>query len=54
VKRVNFVDIVREETGAESADEEEQFAIDFALMTGELSQMLADLTRALGGEKEAE
>jgi recombination associated protein RdgC len=54
LKRVSFVDIVRDEAGAEAADEEEQFAIDFALMTGELSQMLADLAKALGGEKEAE
>jgi len=32
-------------------DEKEQFEIDFALMTGELALMLADLVKALGGEK---
>ena len=30
----------------------ELFEIDFALMTGELALMLADLVAALGGEKE--
>ena len=34
---------------AEAADAEEQFAIDFAIMTGELSRMIADLMQALGG-----
>ena len=33
---------------------EEQFAIDFALMTGELSQMIAALVEALDGEKTAD
>ncbi len=53
VKRVNFVDVIREETGAEEADAEEQFDIDFALATGELSLLLGDLVQALGGEKSA-
>ena len=53
VKRVTFLDILRREDGGEEekADEEEQFEIDFALMTGELSLLLADLVKALGGEK---
>ena len=53
VKRVVFLDILkREESPADNAqDEEEKFEIDFALMTGELSLMLADLVAALGGEK---
>jgi recombination associated protein RdgC len=58
VKRVTFLDILRREDGGEDAsdagngvDEEEKFAIDFSLMTGELSLMLADLVTALGGEK---
>ena len=55
LKRLGFVDIASDnEGGEEAADEEERFAIDFALMTGELSLMLADLTKALGGEKEEE
>ena len=50
--RVTFLDILRRESDAQVQDEKEQFEIDFALMTGELSQMLADLVKALGGEKE--
>jgi recombination associated protein RdgC len=51
IKRVTFLDILKRETDAAVADENEQFDIDFALMTGELSLFLADLTDALGGEK---
>ncbi len=51
VKRVNFVDIIRDETGEEAEDADEQFDIDFALMTGELSLFLDDLAEALDGEK---
>lgn len=53
IKRVSFVDIIRDEAGAEAADADEQFDIDFALMTGELSQLLDDLVVALGGERPA-
>lgn len=51
VKRLAFLDILRREPDAEARDENEQFEIDFALMTGELSLMLADLVKALGAEK---
>jgi recombination associated protein RdgC len=51
VKRVTFLDILRRESDAQVQDEQEQFEIDFALMTGELALMLADLVKALGGEK---
>ena len=51
VKRLVFLDIVKGETGTDAADEDEQFGIEYALMTGELALMLADLTKALGGEK---
>jgi recombination associated protein RdgC len=59
IKRVAFLDILKgdgesQADGADSADHaEEQFDIDFALMTGELAAMLADLTKALGGEKKS-
>ena len=56
VKRILFLDILKREDGGEEgeeSDEEEKFEIDFALMTGELSLMLADLIKALGGEKAA-
>lgn len=52
LKRVAPLDVLRE--GRIPADDEaEQFDSDFALMTGELSALLADLVEALGGEKQA-
>jgi recombination associated protein RdgC len=61
VKRIAFLDILKREDGdyegsnPEDGDskigEEEKFEIDFSLMTGELSLMLIDLVKALGGEK---
>lgn len=57
VKRVEFV-AMDKEPGQESsqADQEvaaqEQFEIDFMLMTGELNQLLADLGEALGEQPE--
>jgi recombination associated protein RdgC len=56
VKRLSFLDIVERETPSEEEveNEDERFDIDFALMTGELSRLLADLVEALGGEKAAE
>jgi len=51
VKRLTFLDILRRESDNDAADDNERFEIDFALMTGELSLMLADLVKALGGEK---
>lgn len=51
IKRVAFLDILKGETQSQAEDAEEQFDIDFALMTGELAALFADLTKALGGEK---
>lgn len=51
IKRINFLDILNDESGGDPEDEDEQFDIDFALMTGELSLLLADLVKALDGEK---
>jgi recombination associated protein RdgC len=49
IKKLEFLDIIKEEstTLADSADE--MFELDFTLMTGELAKMLIDLTEALGG-----
>ena len=52
IKRVTFLEILKNESDGQVQDEKEQFEIDFALMTGELALMLADLVKALGGEKE--
>ena len=49
LKRISFLDILRNDTATEAEDKDEQFEIEFALMTGELSLMLADLAKALGG-----
>lgn len=51
VKRLDFLEVL--EKAGESQDENaaERFDLDFALMAGELSRLLADLVDALGGEK---
>ena len=54
VKRLVFLDLLKEETAAKAEDADEQFDVDFALMSGELAHLLADLTQALGGEKRRE
>lgn len=51
VKRVEFLEISKDKPDGESQSAEEQFDIDFLLMTGELSQLLSDLCEALGGEQ---
>lgn len=49
VKRVAFLDILKEESErGETADE--QFDLDFALMSGELARLFDDLIAALGGD----
>lgn len=47
LKRVTPLDILKEPADTT----EEQFDSDFAIMTGELKQLLADITDALGGEE---
>ncbi|RPI47903.1 MAG: recombination-associated protein RdgC [Betaproteobacteria bacterium] len=51
IKRLDFLDVLRTEPGGEADDPDEQFEVDFALMTGELSKCLADLAKALGGAR---
>lgn len=50
IKRLSFLDLLKEEAdkNAESADD--QFAADFAIMTGELGRFIPALVAALGGE----
>lgn len=53
LKRLGFLDILKEEAEQSAETADEQFDVDFAIMTGELSQLLGDLVVALGGELEA-
>jgi recombination associated protein RdgC len=50
IKRLDFLDIIKEESTALADSADEMFDLDFTLMTGELARMLTDLTEALGGE----
>jgi recombination associated protein RdgC len=54
IKRLAFLDIVREQADGSAANADEQFDADFALMAGELSRMFEDLLLALGGELKPE
>jgi recombination associated protein RdgC len=54
VKRVTFLEVIKEESTDQSQDEAEQYDLDFALMTGELAALVTDLVEALGGEKPSE
>lgn len=50
VKRLAFLDILKEEAEKNAEHADEQFDADFSIMTGELTRFLAALTDALGGE----
>ena len=50
IKRLGFLDILKEEGENQAENEDERFDIDFTLMTGELAHLLDDLIEALGGE----
>lgn len=50
VKRLAFLDILKEEAEASAETADEQFDADFVLMTGELSRMIPALLAVLGGE----
>ncbi len=50
IKRVQFLDIVKDRTEGQEQEADEQFEVDFALMTGELSHLLMELIEQLGGE----
>jgi recombination associated protein RdgC len=51
VKRLRFLDMDKNKADGSTLPAADEFAADFALMTGELSAMLAELTKALGGVK---
>ncbi|MDP2786325.1 MAG: recombination-associated protein RdgC [Sulfurimicrobium sp.] len=53
IKRLAFLDILKEEAEASTETADEQFDADFALMTGELARLLPAIVAALGGEHAA-
>lgn len=50
LKRLQFLDLGKDQPQGEEQSAEEQFEIDFTLMAGELAQMLSELREALGGQ----
>jgi recombination associated protein RdgC len=50
VKRVTPLDVLKENADTTTQNDDERFDTDFALMTGELAKLMADLVQALGGE----
>jgi recombination associated protein RdgC len=52
IKRLAFLDILKEEAERQSENADDLFAANFSLMCGNLGQLLAHLTEALGGESE--
>lgn len=50
IKRLTFLDILKEEAEKSAEHADERFDADFALMTGELQRLLPAVVGALGGE----
>ena len=50
IKRLTFLDILKESADNQAENEDERFDLDFTLMTGEVARLLDDLLEALGGE----
>lgn len=50
VKRLEFLDMIKEQADQNATLAEEQFDADFALMTGEIQRLIPDLIESLGGE----
>ena len=50
IKRLTFLDILKEQADGQAENEDERFDLDFTLMTGEVALLLNDLLAALGGE----
>ena len=51
VKRLAFLDLLKEEAEKNAERADEQFDADFALMTGEFARFLPQLVEVLGGEQ---
>ncbi len=53
IKRLDFLDVVRDQIDGDGEDAQALFDAEFALMTGELAQLLPAVVEALGGESGA-
>ena len=53
VRRIQFLDIIKEESTTLADTAEEMFELDFTLMAGELAKLITSLIDVLGGELEA-
>lgn len=51
IKRIEFLEVAPERGDEEEIDPAEQFDLDFAVMAGELSKLLAELIRELDGRQ---
>ena len=51
VKRVQFLELENEPAATQDVDAQEQFDIDFAVMSGELSKLVGDLLPAIEGDE---
>ncbi|PKO56748.1 MAG: recombination-associated protein RdgC [Betaproteobacteria bacterium HGW-Betaproteobacteria-21] len=54
IKRIDFLDVVRDQIDGQGEDAEALFNAEFALMTGELGLLLPAVVEALGGELKTE
>ncbi|MRD73984.1 recombination-associated protein RdgC [Rhodocyclus tenuis] len=50
IKRLAFLDVLKDENETDAANDDERFDLDFALMSGELARLLDDVIEAVGGE----
>ncbi len=50
IKRLAFLDILKDDADQQAENADERFDLDFTLMAGELARLLDDLLEALGGE----
>lgn len=50
LKRIDFLDVIRDQAKADDLDAETLFNADLALMAGEFERLLSSVTEALGGE----
>jgi recombination associated protein RdgC len=54
LKRIEFLEVGKDQTDAEEVDPAEQFDIDFAVMAGELSALLTDLAQIIESPQSSE